>query len=105
VAIRTYHDSGNSQGIRTAAAILATLFDRLGRYEPAATIAGFAIEPLTIAGIPELNTAVAHLREVLSDTTYESLAQVGETMTPAAIATYASDEMDQARAALNAVAK
>ena len=35
--------------IRAALAILAALFDRLGRHEPAATIAGFALSPLTAA--------------------------------------------------------
>ena len=36
-------------------AILAAVFDRLGCYEPAATFAGFAISPLTIAALPELS--------------------------------------------------
>jgi hypothetical protein len=34
--------------------ILAAVSDRLGRYEPAATVAGFAISPLTISALPEL---------------------------------------------------
>jgi hypothetical protein len=46
LAIRHYHDAGNTTAIRATLAILAVLFDRLGRYEPAATIAGFAINPL-----------------------------------------------------------
>ena len=100
MAIRTYHDSGNSLGIRTPLAILATHFDRLGRYEPAATIAGFAISAHTLIGIPELNTAIAHLRNVLGDQTYESLARKGETMTTAEMATYAYDQIDQARTGL-----
>jgi hypothetical protein len=52
LAIRTYHDSGNALFLHTALAVLATHFDRLARYEPAATIAGFAIHPLTIGGSP-----------------------------------------------------
>jgi len=36
---------------------------------------------------------------------YESLAREGETMTTAAMATYAYDQIDQARAELNAVLK
>jgi predicted ATPase len=98
LAIRNYHDSGNTTTIRSPLAILATLFDRLGRYEPAATVAGFAVNPLSAATIPEINTAIAHLREVLGDPVYESLARVGEKMTTAAMATYAYDEIDQARA-------
>ena len=48
---------------------------------------------------------IAHLRDVLGDQTYESLAHKGETMTAAAMATYAYDQIDQARAELNAVSE
>ena len=81
-------------------ALLAALFDRLGRYESAATIAGFASNPLSGAAFPETSTAVAHLRDVLGDQTYESLARKGETMTTAEMATYAYDQIDQARTEL-----
>ena len=64
-------------------------FDRLGRYEPAATIAGFALSPLSAAAVPKIATAITHLREVLDEATYESLARKGEAMTIAAIATSA----------------
>jgi tetratricopeptide (TPR) repeat protein len=100
LAIRNYHDAGNTTMIRTPLAILATLLDRLGRYEPAATIAGYAVNPFTAATNPEINTAIAHLREVLGDQTYESLARAGEKMTTAAMATYAYDQIDQARTEL-----
>jgi hypothetical protein len=86
--------------IRVPLAILAALFDRLGRYEPAATIAGFARSPLSAATVLQLSTAIAHLRDVLGDQTYESLARKGETMTTAAIATYAYNQIDQARTEL-----
>ena len=100
LAIRNYHDSGDTTTIRVPLAILAALFDRLGRYEPAATIAGFALSPLAAAGVPEITTAIAHLRDVLGDPTYESLARKGETMTTAAMVTYAYDQIDQARTEL-----
>ena len=100
VVIRNLHDAGNTTLIRTKLAILAALFDRLGRHEPAAAIAGFAFSPITAAISPEINTAIAHLREVLGDPAYESLARKGETMTTAAMATYAYDQIDQARAEL-----
>ena len=90
----------------TPLAILAVLLDRLGRYEPAATIAGFAaVNPMVATAFPELGTAITHLREVLGDQTYESLARKGETMTTAAMATYAYDQIDQARTELNAVSE
>ena len=105
LAIRNYHDSGSTAIIRTALAVLAAVLDRLGHHEAAATIGGFALSPLATLSFPEINTAVAHLRDVLGDQTYESLARKGETMTTAAMATYAYDQIDQARAELNAVSK
>ncbi|OBK95730.1 cyclase [Mycobacterium sp. 1165178.9] len=102
-AIRTMHDSGDVTTITTPLAALAALFDRLGRHEPAATIAGFALSPLSALATPEINTAIAHLRDVLGDQTYESLARKGALMTRAAVARYAYDQIDQARAQLNAV--
>ena len=71
-----------------------------------ARFAGFAgVSPLAAAWTLEISTAITHLREVLGASAYESLARKGETMTTAAMATYAYDQIDQARAALNAVAK
>ena len=63
-------------------------------------LAGFALSPMAAAGAPETTTLIAHLRDVLGDQTYESLARKGETMTTAAMATYAYDQIDQARAEL-----
>jgi hypothetical protein len=105
LSIRNYHDSGNTTGVRSGLAILTALFDRLARHEPAATMAGFAVSPLTATAFPEFNTVMAHLCEVLGDQTYESLARKGEAMTTAAMVTYAYDQIDQARAGLEAVAK
>jgi hypothetical protein len=73
--------------------------------EPAATVAGFALSPFSAAAVPEITTAITHLRDVLGDQTYESLARKGETMTTAAMVTYAYDQIDQTRAELNAVSK
>ena len=104
LAIRNFLDSGHAANMRVALAMLTVLFDRLARYEAAATIAGFAFSPLT-AALPEISSAIAHLRDVLGEATYESLARKGETMTTAAMVTYAYDQIDQARAELNAVSK
>jgi predicted ATPase/class 3 adenylate cyclase len=100
VAIRNYHDAGNTTTIRSALAVLAAFFDRLGRHEPAATIAGFAVSPMTAAAFPALSTAIAHLREVLGDQTYEALARKGETIATAEMVAYAYDQIDQARTEL-----
>ena len=107
VAIGNFHDSGNTYMLRAPLGFLATFFDRLGRYEPAATIAGFVVSsPLTaLTVMAEFGTAIAHLRNVLGEATYESLARKGETMTTAAMVSYAYDQIDQARAELNAVSR
>jgi predicted ATPase/class 3 adenylate cyclase len=105
LAIRDYHNSGNTTTIRGPLAVLVAVFDRLGRYEPAATIVGFALSPLSAAAVPEITTAITHLRDVLGDQAYESLARKGETMTIAEMVAYAYDQIDQARAELNGVLK
>ena len=105
-ALRNYHDSGNTVQMRAGVAILAVLLDRLGRYESAATIAGVAPHNrMTANAMPELDAAITHLRKVLGDETYESLAAQGRKLTTAAIATYAYDQIDQARIELNAVSE
>jgi hypothetical protein len=100
LVIRNFRNAGDPTTIRVPLAVLAVFFDRLGRYEPAATIAGFALTPFSAAAVPGLNKAIAHLRDVLGEATYESLARAGETMTTAAMATYAYDQIDQARTEL-----
>jgi predicted ATPase len=100
LAIRNYHNAGDATTIRVPLAILAALFDRLGRYEPAATVAGFALSPIAATGVPEITTAITHLRDVLGEATYESLARKGETMTTAEIVTCGYDQIDQARTTL-----
>jgi hypothetical protein len=99
LSIRNYHNAGDTTTIRVPLAVLAVLFDRLGRYEPAASIAGFGVGAM-MRVYPEFTAAITHLRDVLGDQTYESLARKGETMTTAAMATYAYDQIDQARTEL-----
>jgi predicted ATPase len=100
LAIRNFHNAGDTTTICAPLASLAVLFDRLERYEPAATIAGFALSPIAATGVPEITTAITHLRDVLGDRDYESFARVGEHMTTAAMATYAYNQIDQARTEL-----
>jgi hypothetical protein len=100
LAMRNYQDSGNIATSRSPLAILAGLLDRLGHLEPAAIIAEFADGPLTRMAFPEITTTIAHLREVLGDDVYESFACRGESMTNAAMATYAFEQIDSARAEL-----
>jgi hypothetical protein len=80
----------------------------IGNYPDAGNVTlfrGALATPLIAATNPEISTAVAHLRDVLGDQTCESLARRGESMSPAAMATYAYGQIDQARAELNVVSQ
>jgi hypothetical protein len=100
VAIHHYDDSGNVANLRNPLAILACQLDRLGHHEQAATMSGYAASTFTLASYPQLNTAIAHLRDVLGEETYRSLARKGEAMTISAAAAYAFDQIERARAEL-----
>ncbi|WP_366663729.1 ATP-binding protein [Mycobacterium asiaticum] len=52
LAIRNHYESGNITTIRVPLAVLTGFLYRLGCHEPAATIAGFALSPLTAAWAP-----------------------------------------------------
>ncbi|MFV8321087.1 ATP-binding protein [Mycobacterium sp. 23] len=98
VAIRTNHESGNIGMMHNPMATLALVLDRLGRYEPAATIAGFAAgNPMVAVSLPELAALTRHLREFLGEQAFESLARTGELMAVAAMVTYACDQIDLVR--------
>ena len=104
LAIRNYHDAGNTTLIVPrwpSSPPFSTGSDATNRRPPSPV----SHQPPRRTAVPEINTAIAHLREVLGDETYESLARKGETMTTAAMATYAFDQIDQARAELNAASK
>jgi predicted ATPase len=101
MAIRNEYDSGSVAIISSPLAILAAFLDQLGHQEPAAIISGFASNPFTQTSFPEINTAISHLREVLGDETYESLARTGENMTTAAMAAYALEHINRAQAELS----
>ncbi len=106
LAIRNTYDAGNITLLRTALGLLATFLARREHHEPAAIVAGFArTTPSAAPTVPEFGAAVAHLRDVLGDQTYESLAGRGEAMTMAAAVAFAHDQIDQARTELNGISE
>jgi predicted ATPase/class 3 adenylate cyclase len=100
LAIRTYFDSGSLSFVTGSMGMLAVLLDRCGRYEAAAKVSALAAAPIAQATFPEITTAIAHLREVLGAKRYDSLAQAGANMTNAAMASYALEQIELARATL-----
>lgn len=100
LAIRHFSDAGSFSHLRVPLAILAAVFSRLGHHEAAAAISAFAATSLTRPSVPELSTTIGHLRKVLGDEAYESLAQAGQNMTDVAMAAFALEQIDEARAEL-----
>jgi predicted ATPase/class 3 adenylate cyclase len=101
LTIRIFVESGSTTNLRSPLAFVANFLDRLGHYEPAATTAGFAFNPFTSTSYPQINDTIAHLREVLGDAEYESLASLGAAMTIAQIVNYAYEQIDLARAEMS----
>lgn len=100
MAINNFYDSGSYSQMVTPLVVLAAHFDRIGHHETAATIVGFAATVFALAAFPEITSTIAHLREVLGDKVYESLAHNGANMTNASVAQYALEQIGQARAEL-----
>ena len=101
LAIRNYQESGSFLLVTGPLAMIAVLLDRYGRYDAAATLMGFGDVPGSRLVFPEVDSAIAHLREVLGHQTYESFARAGAGMTTAAVVAYAFDQIGQARAELS----
>jgi predicted ATPase/class 3 adenylate cyclase len=100
MSIRYFYDSGNLYLVKTTLAALTILLDRIGHHEAAATIGGFADTSFNRSAFPEFAAAIAQLRQVLGDDSYESLARRGEKMTNAAAVAYAHEQIDRARTML-----
>jgi hypothetical protein len=101
LSLRHYYDSGNFWLVKSPLSVLVVLFDQLGHHEPAAVASGFAVNDFTLSALPAIGTAVTHLREVLGDEVYESLAHTGEHMTNAEMVQYAFEQIELARAELS----
>jgi predicted ATPase len=100
ISIRYYYDSGNFYLVKNTLATLAALFDRVDRPETAAIVSGFADSIFARASYPEFASVIAHLRDVLGDTAYDSFARQGKDMSSAAVVEYTLEQIDRARAEL-----
>lgn len=100
--VRHYYDSGTTELMRVTLGLLAALLVRLGIHEPAATITGFTAAAIGHPSFPEISAAITHLRNVLGEDRYRSLAMTGATMTTTEIADYAFEQIDRGRSHLAA---
>ncbi len=92
-------DSGSGQTASSIASMLSPLAITNGE-PPAAVVCGFAVNPFTQSSLPEIVSTVAHLRELLGDSSYESLARTGQNMTTAVMVRYTYEQIDRIRAEL-----
>ena len=96
LAIRNHHDSGSFSLLhprwRSSAPSSTGSAPRTRRYHQRIR----RHSPHRTCSIPRSPTAIAHLREVLGDDDYESLARTGRNMTNAAMVTYAFEQIDLA---------
>jgi tetratricopeptide (TPR) repeat protein len=97
LTIRDYQDGGSFILMGGPLGILATYLHRLGRDEPAATLLGFADMPPELLPFREVIDAIAEMRGLLGNETYEARSRMGKRMTAAAMATYALEQIDLAR--------
>jgi predicted ATPase/class 3 adenylate cyclase len=101
-AIVLENDAGNASVMNGPLLGLAFLLDRLGYYQPAATLIGFSmLTPSAELAFPMTATMVDHLSDTLGDDRYHEHARDGAAMTRAAIARYALNHIDQARATVD----
>jgi predicted ATPase/class 3 adenylate cyclase len=100
LALNILYNSGTYSHMVSPLGVLAAHLDRLGSNEAAAVLIGFAATEFALATFPEIATTITHLRAVLGDKAYESLAHTGAAMTSAGIAQYALQQIDRARANL-----
>ncbi|MCA4722897.1 ATP-binding protein [Mycolicibacterium fortuitum] len=100
--VRHYYDSGTTELMRVTLGLLAALLVRLGIHEPATTIMGFTTAAIGYPSFPEISAAITHLRNVLGEERYQSLAMAGATMTTTEIADYAFEQIDRGRSHLAA---
>ncbi|OBI83559.1 cyclase, partial [Mycobacterium sp. E740] len=101
VAIRNYHESGSVAFLHSVLIYLAVMVDKVGHFDAAAIITGFAtLSPMAVVANPQIAAVIDHVRENLGAQTYDALSRRGETMSPAAMVAYAYDQIDQVRAQL-----
>ena len=99
-ALRNYYDSGSFSMLGAPLIMLSGFLDRLGCHQPAAIISGFATSSGQAMAYPEIAATIDKLRKRLGDKEYDSLANAGRAMSNAAMAAFAFEQIDQARAQL-----
>jgi predicted ATPase len=98
----TWHfDAGDFSTLTASLALISALLMRCDLPEPAATIAGFATTPFSLAAFPPFATAVEELNQTLGDNDFDRLSQQGRDMPRPQMVAYALQAIEQARTRLD----
>jgi hypothetical protein len=100
-SIQWEFDAGDFYALKWPLALTTALLARCDLAEPAATIAGYATTPFTLAAYPQFATAVDQLRETLGDSAFDRLGQRGRTLPSHEIVAYALEAIEEARVQLD----
>jgi hypothetical protein len=100
ISIHNYLDTGNYFLLPQPMAVLAQLLDRIGHYETAAMLSGFAATSFSSSYFRDADVTIRHLTEALGEEAYTALADRGASTASAAFAKYALEQIDRVRAEL-----
>jgi cold shock CspA family protein len=102
-ATRWHFDARDFSSLTWCLALISAVLARCDVTEPAATIAGFATTPFTLAVYPEFAVAVEQLHETLGDSDFDRLCQRGRSMPRHEMVAYSLQAVEQARTRLDLV--
>jgi hypothetical protein len=94
-------DAGAFFSLTWPLALISALLMRCNLREPAATIAGFATTPFTLAAFPQFAAAVEQLPHTLGDKNFDRLSQQGRSMPRPQMVAYALQAIEEARTRLD----
>jgi predicted ATPase len=96
-----YFDVGDFSSLTWPLALISAVLVSCELTEPAATLAGFATNPFTLATQPPFIAALEQLHQTLGDSDFHRLGQGGRSKPPHEIVAFALQAIEQARTILN----
>ena len=100
-ATRAYVDAGDFSSLTWPLALISAVLMFCDLPEPAATIAGFATTPLTLAAFPQFAAAVEQLPHTLGVKDFDRPSQQGRSMPRPKMVAYALQAIEEARTRLD----
>jgi hypothetical protein len=94
-------DAGDFASLTFPLALISALLMHCDLPEPAATIAGFARTPFTLAAFPPFAAAVEQLPHTIGDKDFDRLSQHGQSMARPQMVAYALQAIEEVRTRLD----